>query len=199
MADLGNAALLPLISRAAVIVGWVIFFLFFVVRHPTASGTEAKRDPVSRLGIFLQMISFAMVWAVQRPLPSRLMPLDAGEIVRDVAAPVVSIASIALGLLAVRTLGRQWSYTARLVDGHELITTGPYGLVRHPIYTGMLGKLVATSLAFGHWIMLPIALAVFLAGTIVRVRSEETLLRGAFGARFEEYARKVPAFIPFLR
>ena len=70
--------------------------------------------------------------------------------------------------------------------------------MRNPIYTGMLGMLLATGFAVTHWIGLAIAIAVFAIGTIIRVRSEERLLREMFGGVFDEYARRVPAVIPFL-
>jgi protein-S-isoprenylcysteine O-methyltransferase Ste14 len=99
---------------------------------------------------------------------------------------------------AVRTLGKEWSLTARLVEGHKLATTGPYAFVRHPIYSGMLGMLVATGLAFSYWGALLAALVIFFAGTIIRVRSEEKLLREAFGEQFENYAQHIPAIVPGL-
>src|SRR5215472_17158428 len=66
------------------------------------------------------------------------------------AALVVALAiySVALTLSSVRTLGRQWALAARLVEGHELVTGGPYRYVRNPIYTGMLGMLLATGIAW---------------------------------------------------
>ena len=93
-------------------------------------------------------------------------------------------------------MGKQWALTARLVEGHNLVQDGPYGFVRNPIYTGMLGMLVATGLAAGRWVPLLVAIILFIAGTWVRVSSEEGLLRQAFGAEFEEYTRRVPALIP---
>jgi protein-S-isoprenylcysteine O-methyltransferase Ste14 len=62
----------------------------------------------------------------------------------------------------------------------------------------MLGMLVATGLALSHLIALLAALIVFFIGTIIRIRSEEKLLRSAFGEQFENYARRVPAIIPGL-
>jgi protein-S-isoprenylcysteine O-methyltransferase Ste14 len=97
---------------------------------------------------------------------------------------------------AVRTLGKQWALPARLVEGHKLITVGPYAYVRNPIYTGMLGMLIATGLAMEHWVALIVALVIFIVGMVIRVRSEEKLLRTAFGEEFEEYAKRVPAVLP---
>jgi protein-S-isoprenylcysteine O-methyltransferase Ste14 len=100
--------------------------------------------------------------------------------------------------MAVKTLGKEWSLTARLVEGHQLATSGPYAFVRHPIYTGMLGMLVSTGLAISHWAALLVALVIFFIGTTIRVRSEEKLLREAFGEQFETYARSVRAIVPGL-
>ncbi len=68
--------------------------------------------------------------------------------------------------------------------------------MRHPIYTGMLGMILATGLAASHWAGLIAGLVVFWAGTLIRVRSEERLLRAAFGAEYDDYARRVPAVLP---
>ncbi len=83
-----------------------------------------------------------------------------------------------------------------LVEEHKLITEGPYRLVRNPIYTGMLGILIVTGLAISRWFAVVAALVLFGIGTVIRVRSEEKLLREAFGAEFDAYARRVPAVFP---
>ena len=85
-----------------------------------------------------------------------------------------------------------------MVEGHELITRGPYSLVRNPIYLGMFGMLLATGLAVGRWPVLLAAIVVFLIGIEIRIRTEEKLLREAFGEKFEEYARRVSALVPRL-
>ena len=108
----------------------------------------------------------------------------------------IGAASVWLCGAAVRTLGKQWTYQARVVEGHELITQGPYSLVRNPIYLGMFGMLLATGLAVGRWPVLLVGDRVFLVGIEIRIRTEEKLLREAFGEKFDEYARRVSAFIP---
>jgi len=111
-------------------------------------------------------------------------------------ALLIAVVSVALVNWAARCLGKQWSLGARLVEGHELIEDGPYRFVRNPIYTGMFGMLVATGLIAMRWERLAVAVIMFAAGTYVRIRMEEHLLRAAFGVRFEEYARRVWAVIP---
>ena len=194
----GQVAPLALVSRILVALGWTGFFIFFFSRAKLAGQSETKKAPASVFGIALQMVGYALVWMLQRRPPAAGVPLSAPEIALDVLAPVLSIVSAWIGLAAVRTLGRQWSYTARLVEDHKLVTEGPYQVVRHPIYTAMFGKLLATNFAFGHWIGLPVAGGIFVTGTLIRIRSEERLLREAFGSEFETYARRVPSFIPFV-
>ena len=78
---------------------------------------------------------------------------------------------------------------------HQLITTGPYAFVRHPIYTGLLGGVLGTAIAVGQWRGL---LAVILAFAALwpKLRLEETWLRAQFGESYEAYARKVSALLP---
>ena len=199
---MSSVAWLPLISRCLVAIGWAGFFVFFFMRatgRKDTSARETKRDRSSVLGIVIQMVAISLTWMLQRHLPTAGVPLSAGEITLDLLAPVLSLASAWIGLSAASTLGRQWSYAARLVEGHALVTEGPYRLVRHPIYTAMLGKLLAANFAFGHWLGLVIALPLFLVGTSIRVRSEERLLRSQFGTEYDDYAKRVPAFVPFVR
>ena len=97
---------------------------------------------------------------------------------------------------AVRVLGKQWSLQARVLEDHKLVREGPYRFVRHPIYTGMLGMIMAAGLAWSRWIGFLIALILFTIGTAIRVRSEEKLLREQFGAAFDDYKRSVPGVVP---
>jgi protein-S-isoprenylcysteine O-methyltransferase Ste14 len=174
-------------------------FLAFLTRKKAPAAPDRKREPASILGIVLQGVSYAMVWSVPRP---RFTPI-AGfgkffEIATALLAIVLAISSVWFVSAAVRALGKQWSLAARVLEGHRLITQGPYNVVRNPIYTGMFGMLLATGLAISHWIGLLTAIVVFAVGTAIRVRSEEKLLREVFGQEFEAYARKVPAVVPFL-
>ncbi|MEO8573426.1 MAG: isoprenylcysteine carboxylmethyltransferase family protein [Pyrinomonadaceae bacterium] len=117
----------------------------------------------------------------------------------QVFALILSVSSVALSGSAIRELGKQWSFQARLVEDHRLVTSGVYGLVRHPIYTAMLGKLIATGIVLSHWAVVPVAVVIFLIGTTIRTRLEERLLSGAFGGEFESWKGKVPGLIPGLR
>ena len=120
-------------------------------------------------------------------------------LIMDVAAVAIGVFSGWLATSAIRELGKQWSFQARLIEGHKLITSGVYGMVRHPIYTAMFGMLVATGIAVSHWIGLVAAILVFYVGTKIRTRTEEGLLQEAFREEFESWKAKVPGLIPFVK
>jgi protein-S-isoprenylcysteine O-methyltransferase Ste14 len=149
--------------------------------------------------MFMQGAAYGFVWL--NPLLRKAnSPEQSGSQAMEWALAVlavsIAVASVWLVNSAARRLGKQWALAARLVEGHELIQDGPYRFVRNPIYTGMFGMLVATGLAAARWRDLLIAIMLFVAGTYIRIRSEERLLRQAFGSEFEVYARNVPALIP---
>lgn len=190
---------LALITVAGVVLSWVFFVGVFLFRKRPPKAEETKRDPSAKLGIVLQMCAYFLAF-FQPPWQPFLPPVAALSGAAGVVFAVVTIGiAAASGWLiewAVRMLGKQWALQARLVEDHKLITEGPYAYVRNPIYTGMLGMLVATGLALEHWIALIIAVVIFGVGLVIRIRSEEKLLRSAFGEQFEDYARRVPAVIP---
>ncbi len=178
---------------------WMVLAAIFLLRKRPPKGPEAKRDRLSLLGIVLKMCAYFLVW-FQPPGSPFLPPVAvlSGRVGMVFSACTVALAVGSVWLIgsAVRTLGKQWALAARLVEGHKLITVGPYRCVRNPIYTGMLGMLVATGLALEHWTALLVAVVLFAAGMVIRVRSEEKLLRTAFGKEFDDYAARVPAVLP---
>ena len=180
-----------------VIVGFVVFGAIFLLRAKRSRDKTRKADPRSIIAIFIQALAFAIAWTIVRKPFTPFLPIDWRAQYFVVAIIVlVVLASLIFVTAAVRTLGKQWSLQGRVLQHHELIRRGPYRIVHHPIYTGMFGMLIVSSLAHGHWLGLVIASIVYCLGTVMRIRSEEKLLREQFGSEYEEYAREVPAFIP---
>ncbi len=110
-----------------------------------------------------------------------------------------ALTAVGLGFAvwARRHLGHNWSGTVTIKVNHELVTSGPYRIARHPIYTGMLLAFVGSAIAVDAprgW------LAVLLAGVAIRrkVTLEEREMRERFGAAYERYAQRVAAVLPLL-
>lgn len=180
--------------RLALMGIWIAFGLGFALR-PRGKGAapSVKRSGKAVFGLVLQAVGFSFAWA---GLGRRAAPVVPALVA--VTGVVVGLASAALAAAAAHHLGKQWALQARLVEGHELVTTGPYAVVRHPIYTAMLGMLTATSLLNATARFLPLAVVPFLLGTWVRTREEETLLRGQFGAAFDAYRSRTGWLLPYL-
>lgn len=106
-------------------------------------------------------------------------------------------AGVAFAIWARVHIGRYWSASVALKAGHELIRTGPYSRIRHPIYTGMLMAVAGTALAVGRYRGIA-AFAIILAGFVWKSKREEALLAGQFGTAFDEHRRHTGFFLPRL-
>jgi protein-S-isoprenylcysteine O-methyltransferase Ste14 len=192
-----NPDLMAELALVMVGVCWLAFGAILVVGKRQATGTEKKRDVKSHVGFALQGVAYAVCYALPRPYFSPFLPVPkTGEIILTGLTIAIALASVWFCYAAARTLGKQWALVARVVEGHELVMRGPYAVVRNPIYLAMLGMLIASGLASTRWPILAAALVIFQIGTAIRIRSEEKILREAFGVKFDEYARRVPAFLP---
>jgi protein-S-isoprenylcysteine O-methyltransferase Ste14 len=189
----------PTLAFIAVVLSWLAFVLTFSFQQRPPSPPDKKRYPASIIGIVFQGLSYAVVWMIRRQWFTPMFGANKfSEITLALLTILLAAGSVWFCSAAVRTLGVQWSLAARVVEGHKLVTQGPYSIVRNPIYTGMFGMLLATGLAVSHWIGLLLAVATFAIGTFIRVRSEERLLREMFGSEFDDYAQRVRAVIPLL-
>ena len=139
------------------------------------------------------MIGFSLAWLYVRPSGFEKSAVSL------IASMVLGPPSVALAWAAARHLGKQWRFEAALSEDHELIQTGPYRRVRHPIYASMAGMLLATGAARTWWPIYVAAVVFFLAGTEIRIRAEDRLLAARFGESFTAYRSRVWAFLPLFR
>src|SRR5262245_5761153 len=109
----------------------------------------------------------------------------------------IQASSALLAVWARRRLGRNWSGAITAKVDHELIRTGPYRLVRHPIYSGMLGMFLGTIVVSGELHGL-LAMLIIAVAYWRKIRLEEQHLRGYFGANYDDYRKKSWALIPGL-
>ena len=114
-----------------------------------------------------------------------------------VLAALLCLCGLGLCLWARAVLGRNWSGTVTLKEDHELIVRGPYRLVRHPIYTGLLAMLVATWLEKGYVAGL-IGLALAFISFWIKSNYEEEVMRKQFPDQYATYSERVKRIIPFL-
>ena len=190
---------LDMAVRVIVILCWLALGAALLLRRRMQSESERARRQTSMVGLGLQTAATAMTFVMRRPrftpFLSLVVPIELGVVIATI---VLGVGSAWLTIATIRTLGKQWSLAARVVEHHSLVTEGPLGVIRHPIYTAMFGMLLATGLAFSRSGVLLPAMLVYWIGAAIRIRSEEKLLREMFGQEFEAYVRRVPALFPRL-
>lgn len=160
-------------------------------------GGGGRRSGRSRLGIGLQAAGFALTGSGRIEVTLPWYSTDA--LVSTFVVALIGGTAVWLFTAAASEMGRNWSVVERTRVDHQLVRTGPFAIVRHPIYLAMWLYLFSLGVAFGHWLTLLLGLPFFLAGTLIRVREEEKLLRAQFGEDHARYVREVPAFIPYIR
>ena len=189
-----NRSMLQTAAYVVLGVSWIAWSLAFVKPQRNAAGKEkAVRDRSSRRGILLVMLAFACEGAFIRPpgfhKPAWMLA----------ASMFFGPPSVVLVWMAARQLDKHWRFEAALSDDHELVKTGPYRWLRHPIYASMFGMLLQTGLVNAWWPLLLAGLAFYVIGTEIRVRAEDGLLAARFGEEFDRYKRTAHAYVPFLR
>ncbi len=167
-----------------------------LVRNREGSDS-AKKSRVSTAGIVLQAVGFAA--AAFGPVRLEVPWLAFSSIACTGLVALLGGAAIAIFVASTKAMGRNWSVVARMRSDHQLVRSGPFAVVRHPIYLALLLYMLSLAIAFGHFANLLIALPFYCAGTAIRIGEEEKLLRAQFGADHARYVREVPAFIPLIR
>ncbi|HEY1802566.1 MAG TPA: isoprenylcysteine carboxylmethyltransferase family protein [Terriglobales bacterium] len=172
-------------------VGWVVWMIpFFLVQRKKQ--TAAIVDRRARWGLLLIAIAYSLLWQGKFWL-AQLPPW------RLALSICFLVSAGALSWSGAQSLGRHWRVDAALNSDHQLVTSGPYRFVRHPIYASMFSILLGTGFMItSKWLFIA-AVALFIAGTEIRVRIEESLLGSRFGDEFVSYRSRVAAYIPFVR
>jgi protein-S-isoprenylcysteine O-methyltransferase len=114
-----------------------------------------------------------------------------------VAAAILCICGVSFCFWARAVLGRNWSGTVTLKENHELIVRGPYRLVRHPIYTGLLAMVIATAIQQGH-IGGTIGLILIFVSLWIKASREEEVMRKQFPDQYAAYRERAKRIIPFV-
>jgi len=177
---------------------WILFFIIWMLAAATNKRSIYRESSAQRLRYsILLVLAFLLLTNRHRlPYPFDVRIIPTAEAVEWMAG-ILCIAGLAFCIWARATLGRNWSGTITLKEGHELIERGPYRLVRHPIYTGMLAMFLATAIAFGHLGGF-VAVVVAFASFWIKLSDEEKLMRQQFPEQYRSYEQRAKRIIPFV-
>jgi protein-S-isoprenylcysteine O-methyltransferase Ste14 len=189
---------MPLIYKYLFPAMWLSYMAYWKVMSRNVKETERRESAPSRIARMISLVCAATLLLLPsvplRWLNERFLPLSAMCFWSGAA---VTAGGLLFSVWARRHLGTNWSQAVTVKEGHELITSGPYALVRHPIYTGLLLAFVGCAVARGEWRGLLAAALVFDA-LWRKLRLEEKWMREQFGESYAAYCREVAALVPYV-
>ena len=190
----------PQFYRHLILWAWCAWALYWLIASIGNKATQRREPLGSRLAHVLPLLIGGVLLGV-RELPwaavlgTRLWPRS--FLIYCVGFAIL-IAGLAFAVWARVHLGRNWSGAVTVKEDHELIRTGPYGYVRHPIYTGILTGVIGTVICSGT-LRSVLGLVIIAAALLRKLRKEEEFMREVFPGQYQKYCEEVPALIPFAR
>ncbi len=177
---------------------WILFAVIWLLAAFATKQSVYRESRLQRMRYVIPILLGGFLLAkghrLSDPLNHRVIPHVEALAWTGV---VLCIAGFAFCIWARFTLGRNWSGVVTLKRGHELISDGPYALVRHPIYTGLLTMFVATVIVLGHVAGI-IALPFVFVSLWIKLRYEEKLMLKQFPNEYAAYQQRVKRIIPFI-
>ena len=177
---------------------WIGYFVYWWVKAKNVTSSVRTESLLSRLiraiSIVLSLMLIAIPISPIKLLDLRLLP---NSNLFFWIGVFITISGLCFSALARKYLGKNWSQAVTIKDDHQLITDGPYTIVRHPIYTGLLLGFIGTSIAVGELRGLIADVLVF-SVLLFKLKLEDKWLLEQFGESYKIYCQKVSAFIPFI-
>jgi protein-S-isoprenylcysteine O-methyltransferase Ste14 len=170
-----------------------IYWLITAISTKKVAVNEKTGLRVLRLVIIVVLfVLLGTNWLRIGPLGWRFVPLSSGIVWIGV---LMTVAGVGLAIWARWRLGRNWSDKVVLKVDHELIRSGPYRYLRHPIYTGILVALAGTAVVIGEWRGV-VAVILMAMNYYVKATREEKILAANFGEAFAEHKKRTGFFLP---
>lgn len=177
---------------------WLAWAVYWWLLSRNVKVSLRREPPVSRLlHIAPLMFAAVLLWVPAAPVSWLNLRIIQWAAWQFWAGAILTAVGLLFTVWARRHLGTNWSGIVTVKQNHELVTTGPYVLVRHPIYTGLLLAFAGGAMARGDLRGL-LAVLVVLAALWRKLRLEEHWMREQFGDQYLAYSARVCALVPFL-
>jgi protein-S-isoprenylcysteine O-methyltransferase len=175
---------------------YLISELLLTATRRSRSHTGTKQDRSTLRGVWLVIIvSVAAGIYVAKHWPAAALPHDRSFAFASVG---LFVAGLLLRWWAIITLGRFFTVDVTIEKDHELVERGPFRMVRHPSYTGVLLAFLGFALSLGNWAALLVILLPNGVAFIHRMNVEEDALAGVLGPQYTDYMRRTKRLVPFI-
>jgi protein-S-isoprenylcysteine O-methyltransferase Ste14 len=174
-----------------------MFAVWFVTGLKLKQTAQSRSEGMSRIAVYIVWAGWWLLFGHGFRINPLSMRVFKSSVWTAYLGLVVTAAGLAFAVLARLYIGTNWSPLIQVKEGHELIQTGPYALVRHPIYSGLMLATLGTAIVYGE-------LSGFLGFILVagawgyKSRLEESAMLEQFGAEYERYRAHVKGLVPFV-
>jgi protein-S-isoprenylcysteine O-methyltransferase Ste14 len=176
---------------------WIIFVAYWTVSAARTKQIAEHQSPASAMAHRIPVV-LGFILLISRRLPSPMNHLIVPHTdLAFVSGAVFCVLGLLICIWARRTLAGNWSSDVTFKQNHELVRTGPYRFVRHPIYTGLLAMCLGTAIEAGNlrcWI----ALLLMGIGFWIKLSQEERLMMRHFPEAYPLYKKQVKALVPWI-
>lgn len=178
---------------------WLVFIAYWAISAMTAKRSVGRRAWSKEIGLRLSVIALVVI-ALHSPglrhVLRNVQAYEAGSTLMGLIGVVFCALGIGFAIVARVYLGRNWGMPMSRKENPELVTTGPYALVRHPIYTGMFFAILGSAMGASIFWALPLIL--FGAYFIYSARREEKLMIEQFPEQYPAYMKRTKMLLPFV-
>jgi protein-S-isoprenylcysteine O-methyltransferase Ste14 len=189
----------PEVFRLLLTFPWIVFIVYWIVGALKTRATRATESFTSRFAVLaIEVVGYALIFRTSTGigfLGTRVLP-------RNLVGPVVGVIltwlGIALAIWARYHLAEYWSARVTIKEDHQLIRTGPYIHLRHPIYSGLILATFGSALVIDKWRCV-LGLCLVVAGYCFKAKKEESMLGQQFGEAFREHQRHTGFLLPRFR
>jgi protein-S-isoprenylcysteine O-methyltransferase Ste14 len=186
------------IYRSFFPVVWIAFLIFWRIKAANTKSTQRLEPAASGiLRLLIILVAIVLLSTTWIPLPWLYRPVWRAGFWPFWLGAAVTVSGLLFAVWAREHLGRNWSSQVSIKQDHELITTGPYAVVRHPIYTGILVGFLGLAIALSEvrgFVVFVLFFLVFWA----KLSKEEQWMRSQFGETYAKYVHRTAALVPYL-
>ncbi|MGD0729051.1 MAG: isoprenylcysteine carboxylmethyltransferase family protein [Candidatus Micrarchaeaceae archaeon] len=187
MVSLGSTVIWP----------FIVFAVFWIITWPSSKRTAKNQSNIGWFTYWIFAVIGACLFLIPINVPALNITLIQSSFASHALGFLIEILGLCVAIWARITLGRNWSSRVTLKEKHELITKGPYKLVRHPIYTGMLTMFLGAAIYLGMLAAF-FGLLFFFLSFWIKLKQEEKLMLKHFTKEYVKYKKKTKALIPFI-
>jgi protein-S-isoprenylcysteine O-methyltransferase Ste14 len=187
------------IFRLLLQIPWILLAVYWLVSAIKTRATQQKESFVSRYAIlFIEVTGFVLLFNHSAGIGFLGTQFMHRTLVSVIVGTILTWLGIGLAIWARYHLAEYWSARVTIKEDHQLIRTGPYARLRHPIYSGIILAAIGSAVVIDQWRCV-LGVCVVLTGFWIKAKKEEAMLTEQFGEAFHEHQKQAGFLVPRLR